>query len=111
MRKFTNQEITEIRKNISEGTIYVPVYKNGKAFGGAIFHSSYPSKFISWRYYGQSAIKDTDEQLRWLLENIFDDADEVVRATYSEYHIGFVPEDERYERIDSSTRHPNVFGK
>lgn len=91
MRKFTNQEITEIRKSIKKGTIYVPVYKNGKAFGGAIFHSPYPSKFISWRYYGQSAIKDTDEQLRWLLETIFDDCEDITEAVWNEYLIDYVP--------------------
>lgn len=91
MRKFTNQEIAEIRKNINKGKIYIPVYKNGKAFGGAIFHSPYPSKFISWRYYGQSAIKDTDEQLRWLLETIFDDCEDITEAVWNEYLIDYVP--------------------
>ena len=91
MRKFTNQEITEIRKSIKKGTIYVPLYKNGKASGGAIFHSPYPSKFISWRYYGQSAIKDTDEQLRWLLETIFDDCEDITEAVWNEYLVDYVP--------------------
>lgn len=91
MRKFTNQEIAEIRRNINNGTIYVPVQKNGKAFGGAIFHSPYPSKFISWRYYGQSAIKDTNEQLRWLLENIFDDCEGITEAVWNEYLIDYTP--------------------
>lgn len=91
MRKFTNQEISKIRKNINNGKIYVPVQKNGKAFGGAIFHSPYPSKFISWQHYGQSAIKDTDEQLRWLLEIIFDDCEDIVEAVWNEYLIDYVP--------------------
>lgn len=91
MRKFTNNEIAEIRRNINNGTIYVPVQKNGKAFGGAIFHSPYPSKFISWRYYGQSAIKDTDEQLRWLLENIFDDCEDITEAVWNDYLVDYVP--------------------
>lgn len=91
MRKFTNQEIAEIRKSIKKGTIYVPVYKNGKAFGGAIFHSPYPSKLISWQYYGQSAIKDSNEQLRWLLETIFDDCEDITEAVWNEYLIDYVP--------------------
>ena len=91
MRKFTNNEIAEIRKNINNGTIYVPVQKNGKAFGGAIFHSPYPSKFITWRYYGQSAIKDTDKQLRWLLENIFDDCEDITEAVWNDYLVDYVP--------------------
>lgn len=91
MRKFTNQEIAEIRRNINNGEIYVPVQKNGKAFGGAIFHSPYPSKFISWRHYGQSAIKDTDEQLRWLLETIFDDYEDITEGVWNEYLVDYTP--------------------
>ena len=91
MRKFTNQEITEIRKSIKKGTIYVPVHKNGKAFGGAILHSPYTSKLISWRYYGQSAIKDSDEQLRWLLETIFNDCEDITEAVWNDYLIDYVP--------------------
>ena len=91
MRKFTNNEIAEIRKNINNGMIYVPVQKNGKAFGGAIFHSPYPSKFITWRYYGQSAIKDTNKQLRWLLETIFDDCEDITEAVWNEYLIDYIP--------------------
>lgn len=91
MRKFTDAEITNFRKNINKGKIYIPVYKNGKAFGGAIFHSPYPSKFISWRHYGQSAIKDTVEQLRWLLETIFDDCEDITEAVWNEYLIDYVP--------------------
>lgn len=91
MRKFTNQEIAEIRRNINNGTIYVPVQKNGKAFGGAIFHSPYPSENIAFRHYGQSAIKNTDEQLLWLLETIFDDCDDITEAVWNEYLIDYVP--------------------
>ena len=91
MRKFTNQEIAEIRRNINDGKIYVPVQKNGKAFGGAIFHSPYPSKFITWRHYGQSAIKNTNEQLRWLLETIFDDCEDITEAVWNEYLVDYTP--------------------
>lgn len=91
MRKFTNKEIAEIRRNINNGTIYVPVQNNGKAFGGVILHSPYPSKFISWRHYGQSAIKDTDEELRWLLETIFDDCEDITEAVRNDYFIDYTP--------------------
>ena len=110
MRKFTNKEIAEIRRNINNGTIYVPVQKNGKAFGGAIFHSPYPSKFIAFEYYGQSAVKDTNEQVRWLLETIFEDCDNIVEAVWSDYHVSYIPIDGSYEPIDLSGSHPNVFG-
>ena len=91
MRKFINQEITEIRKSIKKGTIYVPVHKNGKSFGGAILHSPYTSKLISWRYFGQSAIEDSDEQLRWLLETIFNDCEDITEAVWNDYLIDYVP--------------------
>lgn len=110
MKHYTNTELSRILADIKAGHPYVGVRGN-RMIGGYILPHSQQRSLIFYRHYGSSAIKANREQLRWLLENIFDDADEVVRATYSEYHIGFVPEDERYERIDSSTRHPNVFGK
>lgn len=91
MRKFTDNEIAEIRKNINNGTIYVPVQKNGKAFGGAIFHAPYPSKNIAYRHYGQAAIRNTDKQLRWLLERIFPDCEDITEAVWNEYLIDYVP--------------------
>lgn len=91
MRKFTNQEIEEIRKNINNGTIYVPVQNSGKAFGGAIFHAPYPSENIAFRHYGQSAIKNTDEQLRWLLETIFNDCEDITEAVWNDYLVDYVP--------------------
>lgn len=110
MKHYTNTELSRILADIKAGHPYVGVRGN-RMIGGYILPHSQQRSLIVYRHYGSSAIKANREQLRWLLENIFDDADEVVRATYSEYHIDFVPEDERYERIDSSTRHPNVFGK
>lgn len=109
MRKFTNTEISEIRKNLNNGVVYVGV-KNGRATGGEIYHSAYPSKLIAWRHYGQSAIKNTNEQLRWLLETIFDDCDDIVIGVWSDYHISYIPLDKSYEAIDYSTSHPNIFG-
>ena len=110
MKHYTNTELSRILADIKAGHPYVGVRGN-RMIGGDIRLHSQQRSLIAYRHYGSSAIKANKEHLRWLLENIFDDADEVVRATYSEYHIGFVPEDERYERIDSSTKHPNVFGK
>lgn len=110
MKHYTNTELSRILADIKAGHPYVGVRGN-RMIGGYILPHSQQRSLIVYRHYGSSAIKANREQLRWLLETIFDDADEVVRAIYSEYHIDFVPEDERYERIDSSTRHPNVFGK
>ena len=110
MKHYTNTELSRILADIKAGCPYVGVRGN-RMIGGDILLNSQQRSLIAYRHYGSSSIKANREQLRWLLETIFDDADEVVRATYSEYHICFVPEDERYERIDYSTKHPNVFGK
>ena len=109
MREFTNQEIAEIRRNLNNDVVYVGV-KNGKATIGRIYHSAYPSKFIAFEYYGQSAVKDTNEQVRWLLETIFEDCDNIVEAVWSDYHVSYIPIDGSYEPIDLSGSHPNVFG-
>ena len=109
MRKFTNQEIAEIRRNLNNGVVYVGV-KNGKATIGRIYRSAYPSKFIAFEYYGQSAVKNTNEQVRWLLETIFEDCDNIVEAVWSDYHVSYIPIDGSYEPIDLSGSHPNVFG-
>lgn len=110
MKHYTDAELSRILADIKAGHAYVGVRGN-RMIGGDILPHSQQRSLITFRHYGSSSIKANREQLRWLLETIFDDADEVVRATYSEYHICFVPEDEQYERIDYSTKHPNVFGK
>ena len=92
MKHYTNTELSRILADIKAGHPYVGVRGN-RMIGGYILPHSQQRSLIVYRHYGSSAIKANREQLRWLLENIFDDADEVVRATYSEYHIGFVPED------------------
>ena len=109
MRKFTEQEISEIRKKLDEGVVYVGV-KGDRATGGEIYHSAYPSKFISWRHYGQSAVKNTNKDIHWLIETIFEDCDDIVPAVWSDYHISYIPLDKSYEAIDYSTSHPNVLG-
>lgn len=110
MKHYTDTELALILEQIKTGRPFVGVRGNSMVTGVIAIHPRL-SKWISYDRHGSSSIKANIEQLRWLLETIFDDADEVVRATYSEYHICFVPEDERYERIDYSTKHPNVFGK
>lgn len=110
MKHYTDAELAHILEQIKAGHPFVGVCGN-RMIGGDILPHSQQRSLITFCHYGSSSIKANREQLRWLLETIFDDADEVVRATYSEYHICFVPEDERHERIDYSTKHPNVFGK
>ena len=106
MKKFTNAEISEIRTNLNNGAVYCGI-RNGCGVGDIMI--SPDRKLIRWRHYGQSAIKNTDGQLRWLLETIFESCETVALAEYSKYHINYVPIDKRYRGIDLSTKHPNVY--
>ena len=106
MKKFTNQEIAQIRAYINNGAYYCGVI-NGVGGYGRIFKSD---KWIAFQHYGQSAVENTNAKLRWLLENIFTDCDTVVPAEYSKYHCDYVPIDKQYERKDMSGSHPNVWG-
>lgn len=110
MKHYTDIELGHIFEQIKQGVPFVGV-RNNSMVGGVILLHPHSTSYINYERHGSSTIRANKKNLRWLLETIFDDADEVVRATHSEYHICFVPEDERYERIDYSTKHPNVFGK
>ena len=107
MKKFTNAEIAEIRTNLNNGLVYCGIC-NGRGVGDIMV--SPDKKLIRWRHYGQSANKNTDGQLRWLLETIFEGCETVTPAEYSEYHINYVPIDKQYQGVDLSAKHPNVYG-
>ena len=105
MQKFTDQEIAQIRAELNNGTLYCGI-RNGKGIGLIYAHYDY----IHWRNAGSSANRNTNEELRWLLENIFDDCETITPAEWSDYHINYIPIDKQYQGIDCSTKHPNVCG-
>lgn len=107
MKKFTNAEIAEIRANLNKGITYCGI-RNGYGVGQICV--SEDKKYIRWQHYGQSANENTDRDLRWLLETIFEKCETVTPAEWSDYHIGYVPIDKQYKGFDYSTKHPNVFG-
>ena len=107
MKKFTNAEISEISDNLNNGVVYCGIC-NGNGVGR--INTSPAGEYIYWQHYGQSAIINTDEELRWLLETIFEDCETVVPAEYSKYHVNYVPIDKAYKGIDMSSMHPNVYG-
>lgn len=107
MKKFTNQEIAQIRADINNGTTYCGII-NGKGGYGRIFQTLQGN--IGWQHYGSSAIKNTNGQLRWLLETIFVECETVTPAEWSDYHINYVPIDKQYSGVDMSRSHPNVCG-
>jgi hypothetical protein len=106
MKKFTNQEIAQIRADLNNGAIYCGI-KN-RCGVGEIYKTMQGN--IAWKYFGSSANKNTNRDLRWLLETIFEDCETVVPAEYSYYHINYVPTDKQYSGIDMSRSHPNVYG-
>ena len=107
MTTFTHAEIAETSLNLNKGIIYCGI-RNG--YGVGEITVSPTKEYIRWRYFGSSVNKNTDGQLRWLLETIFEDCITVTPAEWSDYHIGYVPIDKQYKGIDYSTKHPNVCG-
>lgn len=107
MRKFTNAEIAEIRANLNNGMVYCGIC-NGRGMG--TIRISADDKWICWRHFGESANKNSDKELRWVIENIFDDCETITPAEYSKYHVNYVPIDKQYKAIDMSMKHPNVWG-
>lgn len=110
MKHYTDTELTHILEEIKAGRPFVGV-RGDSMVGGVIAIHSQLNNWINYDRHGASTVKANIERLRWVIETIWEDADEIVPAIYSEYHIDFVPEDEKYKRIDYSTKHPNIFGK
>ena len=106
MHKFTKQEIAQIRDDINNGTVYCGIH-HGRGVG-KIFLTLYGN--IGWEHFGQSAVKNTNEDLEWLLTHIFDECETVTPAEWSDYHLNYVPIDKCYQGIDFSSSHPNVCG-
>ena len=104
--KVTLKEAAAILEELKAGKHIQGIDKHGRGVGH-IYHNGF---YIYWRYYGSSAIQATPEQLKWLLETIFDDCTAWDYCKYSEYHIGYIPENPKYTGIDYSMSHPNVYG-
>lgn len=107
MKHFTDNELKVIKDDINNGTVYCGIRKDGYGVG-RIYLTTCGN--IGWRHFGESANKNTIEELRWMLETIFKDCETVTPAEWSDYHIGYVPIDKQYKGIDYSTKHPNVCG-
>lgn len=106
MKKFTMQEIAQIRAEINNGTVYCGI-RDGRG-EGKIYKTPFGN--IGFQHFGSSAVKNTDGQLKWLLETIFSECETVTPAEWSDYHICYVPIDKQYSGIDCSRSHPNTFG-
>lgn len=76
MKTFTNVEIEQIRKDLSNGIAYCGVRNTWCV--GRIY--SLNDGYIYFQYYGQSAVADTNEKLMWLLNVIFNDCETITKA-------------------------------
>jgi hypothetical protein len=106
MKRYTTKELKNILDHINAGGVYVGIC-NGRGVG-KIYAAN--KSYIRFEHYGGSATKNNTNGIRWIIENIFNDCDLITPAVYSEYHINYIPVDEKYAGIDFSFTHPNVYG-
>lgn len=105
MKKYNNTELKAILENINNGVVYIGI-RNGSGVGRIYKHCHY----IRWEYFGSSATPARVDDLKWIIENIFNDCELITPGIYSEYHINYIPIDEKYNGIDFSYTHPNIYG-
>ena len=105
MKKYSNIELKRILENLKNGSVYIGIYNN---YGSGKI--SYYNNFINYSYFGSSVVKANIKNLRWLLENIFNECNKITEAVYSEYHVNYIPIDKKYNAVDLSRKHPNVYG-
>ena len=109
MKHYTDKELKQILFNIVNGTVYCGITKDGYGIGQIRLT---PGKHIGWEHYGQSVEKCNIEGLRFVIENIFAECELIAPATWSDYHVGYIPIDKQYKGFDHSFMqiHPNAFG-
>jgi hypothetical protein len=106
MKKYTDKELEIIMDDIINGTVYVGI-KDSFSWG----YISCGYGYIFFTNYGQTASKKIFEHFKSTLYIMFSDCDEIVPGVYSQYHIGYIPQDtKKYKCIDYSTSHPNIYG-
>ena len=106
MKKYSNQELKEILENLKNGSLYTGVTKGNYGDGVISYHNGY----IRYTHFGSSAVKANIRDLRWLVETIFNECNEITEAVYSEYHVNYIPLNKKYKGIDLSRKHPNTYG-
>ena len=104
-------------RNTKQGLNYLLAeMKNGKPiiaidkYNRGVGFIYYSKGFLFHRYYGQSAVRATADNLNFILETIFQDCYTWDFCRYSEYHVNYIPTSSRFIAVDLSTRHPNSYG-
>ena len=104
--KLTDAKLKELYEQLMNGKTIQGIRSDGYGIGTI----SYGIGYFHWNHAGSSANKATLKDLKFICETIFDDCIDFCTAHYSEYHVGYVPDNERYKGIDYSSCHPNVYG-
>lgn len=104
--KLTDAKLKELYELLMSGKTIQGIRSDGYGIGTI----SYGNGFFHWQHAGSSANEATLDGLRFICEKIFVDSIDFCTAHWSDYHIGYVPDDERYKGFDYSTKHPNVCG-
>ena len=81
MKTFTNVEIEQIRKDLSNGIAYCGV-KDTYCIG---YISSPNNGYIYYQRWGQCAVADTNENLIRILNNTFGDCETIIKAFAGRY--------------------------
>lgn len=105
MKHYTDSEIQAIRESITSGTVFCGIESNR-----GIGTIRADKNLLFWNHFGSSANKNTNDDLRWIVETIFSNCSEIVPCEYSDYHMNYIPIDSRYTPVDMSAQHPNVYG-
>lgn len=100
MKNFTDSELQTIFEDLNNGTMYTLV-KNGVCSG----EITAAGEFIRFRCYGSSAIKNNIDRLKWLLNEMYADFEDVTPAVYSYYIFNTIDITGRYKSRDLNPKH------
>jgi len=89
-----------------DGKVLQGIGSNGYGTGTI----QYINGYFHYQHYGSSAVEPTLKGLKFVCELIFRDAIDFCTAHWSDYHIGYIPDDDRYKGFDYSRKHPNTYG-
>lgn len=106
--KLSEEQLNKIYDDLHNGICYCGIRNNRGV--GRIVYSPYIEMTLVQNY-GSTYVPNDKQKLKACIEIFFSDEEDIVPAVYSEYHVNYIPEDSRYEAVDFSDCHPNVYGK
>lgn len=105
-------KLKELYDLLLQGKVIQGIDEHGRGAGIIRYkEDKYKEPYFYWQHYGSSANNATMDGLKFICERIFDDCIDFCTCHWSDYHINYVPDDERYKGIDMSREHPNTYGK